>query len=451
MEQIVFFITKTSQIIWGYPLITALLCLSAYFSFKMNFPQFRYLKFAIKLSLEGKKHSFNLAGNISNYASLCTALSATLGTGNIVGVALAVAIGGPGVLFWIWVSGFLGMATKYSEGFLAVKYRCVENDGGTSGGPMYYIEKGLKNKVLAKLFAFSGVCVALLGIGTLVQSNSIAAAASSFGVPNIVTIILLVIIVALITFEGITRISNVSEKIVPVMSVFYIGSAIFILLARINMIPSALSSIFVEAFSPKSIIGGIGGSFLNTLHLGMCRGVFSHEAGLGSAAIAAAAAKTDSPVKQGLVSMIGAFFSVIVCTMTGLVLIITAGETSIFSSKCAIDRTLLTSYAFGAGLGSLELGKCIVNLGILFFAFTTIIGWNYYGEKCIQYLCGMKAVNPYRILFLFFVMIGPFFNIDLIFVLADIVTGLMVIPNILGLIGLRKTVIKETTIYRLKQ
>ncbi|MDR0632349.1 MAG: sodium:alanine symporter family protein [Holosporaceae bacterium] len=434
-------IGEISRIIWGWPLIAALSGIGVFLSFRLKFPQIFQLKTAIKY-ITSEKEDGNSIGDVSNFASFCTALSATIGTGNIVGVALAIAAGGPGALFWIWVSAFFGMAVKYAECVLAVRYRRIGSDGKIAGGPMYYIEEGLNSKFLAKIFAFAGIVVALTGIGTLTQSNSIAAAtAESFGIPKIVTAILLGIIVAVVTLGGIHKISYISEKIMPLACLLYVCAAIVALVINIELLPHAIYMIFVGAFSPQSIFGGgVGITAMTAMQLGISRGIFSHESGLGSAAIAAAAAKTDSPVKQGLISMTGTFFSIIVCTMTGLVLIITSKETGVFTSECIIDGALLTSHAFEAGIGISGIGKHIVNFGILFFAFTTIIGWNYYGEKCVQYLWGIRVINPYRMLFLFFVVIGPFFKIDMIFVIADIVTGLMTIPNLIGLIALRKTI-----------
>jgi AGCS family alanine or glycine:cation symporter len=440
------FITMVSRTIWGIPLISILAFVSIYFSFKLNFLQFFRLKQAIKYLLEKKEDTQGQpAGDISNFASLCTALSATVGTGNIVGVALAISTGGPGALFWMWVAAFFGMAAKYAEGFLAIKYRLIGADGKIAGGPMYYIEMGLKNKILAKFFAIFGILVALIGIGTWTQANTIAMALHSFGIPSWFTAIVLGISVATVTLGGIHRIASVSEKVVPFMSIFYVSAALLLLIINANMIPHTLYLIVVGAFCPGAILGGsLGISTLIAIQLGISRGIFSHESGLGSAAIASAAAKTDSPVQQGLLAMTGAFFSIIICTMTGMVLIITSAETGIFSPECRINGALLTSHAFGIGFGVAEIGKYIVNIGILFFAFTTIIGWNYYGEKCAQYLWGMKSIIIYNALFLFFVIIGPFYKIDMIFTIADIATGLMAIPNLMGLIGLRRIVVRET-------
>jgi AGCS family alanine or glycine:cation symporter len=427
-------------------LVIVLVGMSAYFSLKLKFPQIRMLKSAIGYLLGKRKDgSGQILGDISHFASLCTAMSATIGTGNIVGVALAIVTGGPGALFWMWMAAFFGMAAKYAEGFLAIKYRQIGSDGKIAGGPMYYIETGVGSKVLAKLFAFFGVLTALLGIGTWTQANAIATAVNSFRIPNWLTAPALVVAVAAVTVGGIHRIAYVSEKIVPFMSVFYIGAAVAVLITKINLIPQALYSIVVGAFSPEAILGGGAGvSMMLAVQLGISRGIFSHESGLGSAAIAAAAARTDSPAKQGLVAMLGAFFSTIICTMTGLVLVITAAETGIFTSKYAVGEALLTSHAFSVGLGVTAAGQYIVNIGILFFAFTTIVGWNYYGEKCVQYLWGDCAIRNYNLLFLLFVAIGPFYKIDMIFTVADIVVGLMAIPNLIGLIGLRKVIIDGT-------
>ncbi|MDR2766391.1 MAG: sodium:alanine symporter family protein [Holosporaceae bacterium] len=445
-EQFEHFIRTLSHAVWGLPLVVALVGTSIYFSCRLKFVQLRLLKSAMEYLLGKRENeSGQTLGDISHFASLCTALSATIGTGNIVGVALAMVAGGPGALFWMWIAAFFGMAVKYAEGFLAVKYRQVGEDKKIAGGPMYYIEMGLGSKILAKLFAFFGVLTALLGIGTWTQANAIAAAVNSFGIPNWFTAMALAFSVAAVTVGGIHRIAYVSEKIVPFMSIFYIGAAILVLIIKLQMIPQALRSIVIGAFSPEAVLGGGAGvSMMLAVQLGISRGIFSHESGLGSAAIAAAAARTNSPAKQGLVAMLGAFFSTIICTMTGLVLVVTAAETGVFTSRCAVGGALLTSHAFGVGLGMTAAGQHIVNIGILFFAFTTIIGWNYYGEKCVQYLWGDGAIRSYNLLFLLFVIIGPFYKIDVIFTVADVVIGLMAIPNLVGLVGLRKVIIDGT-------
>ena len=435
------------DLIWSFPLLIALFGVGVYFSFKLSFVQIRRIKEAFGYIMKSKKPQENagLLGDISNFASLCTALSATLGTGNIVGIAVAVSIGGAGTLFWLIVSSFFSLATKYCEGLLGVKYRTVRSDNKMAGGPMYYIEKGVGSPFMAKMFAIFGAIVAMVGTGTLVQTNSITAAATSFGIPISVTAVVLTIIVAMVTFGGIHRIAEIAEKVVPVMTVLYIGSAIIILILKIDVIPHALYLIVHEAFAPQAVIGGgVGAGIIQAIQIGMRRGIFCHEAGLGSSAIASAAAKVKSPTEQGLICMVGAFLSILICLITGLVLVTTSEDTQILSHASSIPETLLTAHAFGAGLYSPWLGKCVVNLSILFFAFTSIIGWNYYGEKCVQYVFHTKAITMYRMLYMVFVIIGPFLNIKTAFILADIVVALMAIPNIIAIIALRKEIIEET-------
>lgn len=421
--------------IWSLPFILALLSVGLYFSFKLKFVQIRHLGEAFKYLLNPQKE--RTLGDVSNFGSLCTALSATLGTGNIVGIAVAVSIGGPGTLFWLTLSSFFSLATKYCEGFLSIKYRQVGSDGKIAGGPMYYIEKGLNNELLAKLFAFFGACVALVGIGTLAQTNSIAVAATSLGISKYVTAGVLGIIVAFVIFGGIHRIAEIAKKVVPVMTICYLGIAITILILRFDMILPALNTIVTDAFSPQAIVGGgFGTALIHSIQTGISRGIFCHEAGLGSAAIASAAAKVNNAREQGLISMVGAFMSIIICVITGLVLMVTLNG----ASTCTVPVTSLTAYAFGSGLGILSLGYYVVNISIVFFAFTTIIGWNYYGEKCAQYLISTKAIKYYRLLYILFVIAGPFLNIEAAFVIADIAIGLMAIPNIISLIMLRKEI-----------
>ncbi|MDR2628434.1 MAG: amino acid carrier protein [Puniceicoccales bacterium] len=431
-----------SSLVWGWPLIIFIIGTGIYFSLRLGLLSFSRLKLSLKYAMAENHHGKTSTGDISIFASLCTSLSATLGTGNIVGIAVAIVVGGPGSLFWLWVSSFFSLALKYAEGILAIKYRKVEKNGNISGGPMYYIHLGLKNVFLAKVFAFFGMMVALVGIGTIAQSNSIAVTLSSFGTSSTVATIMLVPIVGMVTMGGLRRISTVAEKIVPLMTIFYIGATILVLAVNITRLPSILYSIVCSAFSPKSILGGGTGITVTiAASVGTSRGIFSHEAGLGSAAIAAAAAKTNSPGKQGLVSMAGALLSIVVCTMTGLVILIATDRFS------PLEGALLTSQAFTNGLGMPELGKIIVGICIILFAFTTIIGWNYYGEQCAKFLFGCKAIVPYKILFIFFVAIGPFFRINAILSLADIVTGCMAIPNIIGLIGLRNVILQETSAF----
>ena len=430
-------------IVWGPPLLILLVGTGIYFTFKLNFIQMFKLPLAIKyLFLNDDDKSDNEAkGEISSFAALCTALSATIGTGNIVGVATAIATGGPGALFWMWVAAFFGMATKYAEGVLAIKYREVDENGEMSGGPMYYIEKGVGNKFLANMFAFFGIAVALLGIGTFGQVNSISKAALiSFNIPIWFTAIIITILVTLVTLGGIKRISNVAEKIVPTMAILYILGALLVLICNFKAIPSAITLIIKSAFNPSAALGGTTGITISlAIQMGIGRGVFSNEAGLGSAPIAAAAAKTKYPVKQGLISMTGTFIdTIIICTMTGLAIVLTG------SFNSGLEGAAMTTFAFENGLPFAIIGKYIVNIGLIFFAFTTIIGWNYYGERCIQYLIGIKGIKFYKIIFIALVGVGPFLSLNLVFIIADIVNGLMALPNLIGLIKLRNIVISET-------
>lgn len=433
-------IKTISQMIWGLPLILTLVGIGIYFSFRLRFIQIRELKQAFKYTLNSKRKDSTLVGDISNFGALCTALSATLGVGNIVGVAVALSVGGPGSLFWLLISSFFSLSTKYCEGFLAVKYRSIGSDKKIAGGPMYYIEKGFSNKLLAKFlarsFAILGIITALIATGTLPQTNSIAAAASYFGVPVCVTVVILGTVVALVIFGGIKRIADIAEKVVPFMTVLYIGAALIILLLNVDMIIPTFKSICRDAFSMQAATGGGIGCIIHSIQTGVSRGIFCHEAGLGSAAIASAAAKTKSPKEQGLICMVGAFLSIIICFITGLVLIITGT----MDPALGLAETSLTAHAFETGLGSSSLGNSIVNLSIIFFAFTTIIGWNYYGEKCAQYVVGTKAITFYRILFMAFVLVGPFLQIKTIFFIADIGIALMALPNVISILLLQREI-----------
>lgn len=429
-----------NNFIWGPTLLILLVGTGIYFTVKLKLIQISKLRLAFKYvfskdEIEGE----DIEGDVSSFAALCTALSSTIGTGNIVGVATAVVAGGPGAILWMWIAAFFGMATKYAEGVLAIKFREIDENGEMAGGPMYYIEKGLGSKLLAKAFAIFGVGVALLGIGTFGQVKSIADAAKlSFNVPTIVTAVVVTVVVTLVTLGGIKRISKVSETIVPFMAIMYIIGVLIVLILNIRLIPEALVLILKSAFNPRAAFGGATGiSILMVMQRGIGRGVFSNEAGLGSAPIAAAAARTKEPVRQGLISMIGTFIdTIIICTLTGLAIVITN------SYNLGLDGASVTTSAFQSALPI--IGTYIVNIGLIFFAFTTIIGWNYYGERCIQYLWGVKAIRPYKYIFIAFVAIGPFLSLDMIFIIADIFNGLMALPNLIGLIGLRDIVINET-------
>ena len=441
---------KIDSLIWGPPLLILLVGTGIYLTIRLKLLQVFKLPLALKYVFgKSSKSTDGSDGDVSSFAALCTALSATIGTGNIVGVATAIKVGGPGAMLWMWLAAFFGIATKYAEALLAVKFRVTDENGQMCGGPMYYIQNGLGFKWLAKLFAFFGVGVAFFGIGTFGQVNSIAAAAENFNIPKIGTAVVITLLVALVTLGGIQRISKVAEKVVPFMAAAYIIGALSVLICNFSAIPQAVVLIIKSAFNPQAVGGALSGTLVTVaIRNGVARGVFSNESGLGSAPIAAAAAKTNSPVKQGIVSMTGTSFdTIIICTMTGIVIVLTSGTTGVFEVGAAIEGAGLTSAAFEAGLPIAVLGKYIVNIGLVFFAFTTILGWNYYGEKCIQYLFGTKSILPYKIIYIVLVAIGPFLSLDLIFTIADIVNGCMAFPNLVGIIGLRKVVIKETEEY----
>lgn len=439
-----------SAFIWGPPLLILLVGTGVYLTVKLGLLQILKLPLALKyvFTKDEEAEDDSAKGDVSSFAALCTALSATIGTGNIVGVATALKTGGPGALFWMWIAAFFGMATKYAEGVLAIKYREVDENGNMAGGPMYYIEKGLGLKWLGKIFALLGVGVAFFGIGTFGQVKSIADAAKiSFNIPLVVTAIVVTALVALVTLGGIKRISKVSETIVPLMAGLYIVAVIVVLFINYKAIPGAVSLIIESAFNPTAALGGAAGITITmAIQKGIGRGVFSNEAGLGSAPIAAAAAKTNSPVRQGLISMTGTFFdTIIICTMTGLVIVITGSY-----AIPGVEGAGMTTLAFNKGLPIELVGTYIVNIGLMFFAFTTILGWNYYGERCMEYLMGVKSLKYYRIIYIVLVGIGAFLPLGLIFIIADIVNGLMAFPNLVGLIGLRKVIIEETNSFFLE-
>lgn len=447
METLTEVFEKVNRVVWGPPLLILLVGTGIYLTMKLKLLQVFKLPLALKcvFGKDDEKNDDKAKGDISSFAALCTALSSTIGTGNIVGVATAIQFGGPGALFWMWIAAFFGMATKYAEGVLAIKYRIVDENGEMSGGPMYYIEKGLGVKWLGKIFAFFGVCVACFGIGTFAQVNAISKSTKIlFNVPLVVTAITVTAVVAIVTLGGVKRISKVTETIVPFMAIFYIVGVIFLLILNIRELPEAILLIITSAFNPKAALGGSTGiTVVVAMQRGIGRGVFSNEAGLGSAPIAAAAAKTKSPVKQGLITMTGTFFdTIIICTMTGLALIVTGVWDNV-----ALEGAELTTEAFKLGIPIAYLGKYIVNIGLIFFAFTTILGWNYYGERCIEYIFGIEGIRPYRYIYIILIAIGGFLPLNLIFVLADIVNGLMAIPNLIALIALSGIVAYETDKY----
>ncbi|MEZ8966070.1 alanine/glycine:cation symporter family protein [Vibrio breoganii] len=429
--------------VWGPPLLILLVGTGVYFTFSLGLIQFRHLPTALKMVFT-KSGDSKSKGDVSAFAALCTALSATIGTGNIVGVATAIKLGGPGALFWMWLAALFGMATKYAECLLAVKYRTTDDKGGMLGGPMYYLRDGVKSPLLATLFAVFALGVALFGIGTFPQVNAILDASEvTLGADRTMAAIILTLLVAMVTLGGIKSISRVAGKIVPTMAVIYIVSCLGILVNNSDQILSAIELVVVSAFTPTAASGGFfGASVMLAIQSGIARGVFSNESGLGSAPMAAAAAKTDSCARQGLISMTGTFFdTIIICTMTGLALIITGAW------QTDLAGAMMTTHAFAVGLNADTMGPILVSVGLLFFAFTTILGWNYYGERCVVYLFGTKAILPYKVLFIALVFSGAFMKLDMIWLIADIVNGLMAVPNLIGLIALRQVVIAETKLF----
>lgn len=434
-------LSAIDSFIWGAPLLILLSGTGLYLTLRLGFIQIRYLPRALGYLFKKDKGG---KGDVSSFAALCTALAATIGTGNIVGVATAVQAGGPGAIFWMWLVALLGMATKYAECLLAVKYRVRDKNGFMAGGPMYYIERGLGIKWLAKLFALFGVMVAFFGIGTFPQVNAIThAMQDTFNIPVLVTAIIVTLLVGLIILGGVKRIATASSVIVPFMAILYVTTSLVIILLNIEKVPDAISLIIYSAFDPQAALGGaVGFTVMKAIQSGVARGIFSNESGLGSAPIAAAAAQTREPVRQGLISMTGTFLdTIIVCTMTGIVLVLTGAW-----NNSELAGATVTNYAFAQGLGT-SIGATIVTVGLLFFAFTTILGWCYYGERCFVYLVGIRGVKLYRLAYIVLVGLSSFLHLNLIWIIADIVNGLMAFPNLIALIGLRKVVIEETKDY----
>ncbi|NQK49553.1 sodium:alanine symporter family protein [Streptococcus suis] len=435
-----------NNLVWGPPLLLLLVGTGVYLTLRLGVFQIGKLPTAFRLIFSSDQSG---QGDVSSFAALCTALAATVGTGNIVGVATAITTGGPGALFWMWVAAFFGMATKYAEGFLAIKYRTKDANGQAAGGPMHYITLGMgqKWKPLAVFFAVSGVLVALLGMGTFSQVNSIASSmSSSFGLaPQLVSIVT-AISIAFFIFGGIEKISDVSTKIVPFMAILYILASITVLAVHWDQLLPTLALVFKSAFSPAAAVGGfVGATVKEAMQRGIARGVFSNESGLGSAPIAAAAAKSDNPVEQGLISMTGTFIdTLIICSLTGLSILVTDQWT-----VEGLEGAPLTQAAFATVFGN--TGSIALTISLVLFAFTTILGWSYYGERCIEFLFGTKSILPYRLLFVAMVALGGFLKLDLIWTIADIVNGLMALPNLIALLALSPVIIKETRQYFAKR
>lgn len=462
MDKINSIISDIDSFVWGVPLIALIVFCGIYLSIRIGFIQIKKLGLALKYMFKSEQEG---EGEVSSFAALCTALSATVGTGNIVGVATAMAAGGPGALFWMEIAAFFGMATKYAEGLLAIRYRVKDKNGNILGGPFYYIENGLgkKWKWLGKMFAFFGLFAGLLGIGTMTQINGITSAFNGFFDPDqsstvgfldffgskvtITTVIsgaVITLLAALILIGGIQRIASVSQLVVPAMIVLYIGCCFLIILTHLTAIPSAVVTIVKGAFGLRPIAGGAAGFSMMMLSMrnGVARGVFSNEAGLGSAPIAAAAARTKDPVRQGLVTMTGTFIdTILVCTMTGLSIVIAQ------SYNKGLEGVAITTDAFKYGLPFPEkVSAFILMICLSVFAFTTILGWNYYSERCLSYLTGSNKTitTVYKWVYIFAVFIGPYLTVEAVWNIADIFNGLMALPNIIALIALSDVIATQT-------
>ena len=460
MEMFDAMLDSIDSFVWGPVLIVLILATGIYLTARLGFLQIRHLGKALKFMV---KNEDNGEGEVTSFGALCTALSATIGTGNIVGVATALVAGGPGALFWMEVAALFGMATKYAEGLLAVKYRTIDKEGHVLGGPFYYIENGMgKNwKWLAKLFAFFGVCVGLMGIGTFTQVNGITSAVGNFFDPNasntinvlgretsiavVIAGIILTVFVALVVIGGLKRIATVSQVVVPFMAIIYVLFCLILLIFNIKQIPAAIVEIVTSAFGAKAVAGGTLGAIIVAMQKGIARGIFSNEAGLGSAPIAAAAAQTKEPVRQGLVSMTGTFIdTIVICTMTGLSIVITGAW------DIGLEGVAVTTYAFQTGIPFAgEVIAFVLMLCLIFFAFTTILGWDYYSERCLEYLSGRRqgVVKGYRWLYILAVFIRPYFTVSEVWVIADIFNALMAIPNLIALLFLSNVIVTETKAY----
>ena len=435
------FLNNVDSLVWGPPLMILLMGTGLLLSFRLGLIQVMKLPKALQLIFTARSKG---EGDVSSFQALCTALAATVGTGNIVGVATAIKLGGPGALFWMWLAAFFGMATKYSEGVLAVKFRTYDENGNASGGPMYYIEQGLgkKYKILGVLFSIFGVMTASLGNGTFTQVNAITSIVNvSFGVSVYITAAIITVLTAVVIIGGLRSIANVASKIVPFMAGIYVIATISVLVFYADQLPAAVGLVIEGAFSGTAAAGGFAGAgIMLAMRSGIARGIYSNESGLGSAPIVAAAAKTKWPAEQGLVSMTGTFIdTIIICTMTGLSIIVSGAWIG------DVNGAALTEAAFSSAFP--VLAKYILTGGLVLFAFTTIIGWSYYGERCAEYLFGVKCIMPYRICYIILVGLGVFLKLDMVWVIADIVNGLMAIPNLIALIGLSGVVVAETKLY----
>lgn len=444
MERFLEILDSINNIVWGPPLLIFMTVVGVLYTFRLRGLQVRHLVYAHKLAFvrdDGKAE-----GDISHFQALMTALAATIGIGSITGVATAISIGGLGALFWMWIAAFFGMATKYAEAILAIKFREVDANGQMCGGPMFYLEKGLKKKWLGVLFSFLAAVTAL-GTGNMVQSNSVSTAIfETFSINPIITGIVLVVLTAITLLGGIKSIGKVVGVLVPSMAVFYFLISMAVVLFNITHVPAAFWLIIKTAFTGQAAAGGfIGSTIMIAIQMGVSRGVFSSEAGLGSSPIAAAAAKTDSPGRQALVSMSSVFITTgIVCTLTGLAIATTGVLGGTDAAGNTLDGSSLVIAAFDSVV---PYGGLIVTLIIIPFAYSTILGWAYYGEKAMEYMFGVRAIAPYRILYIAIVFLGAILNLQVVWGIANIMNGLMAFPNLIGLLFLSGIVVKETRLF----
>ena len=442
MNQIVEIINFIDNAIWGWPMIILLLGTHLFMTVRTGFIQ-RKIGTAIRLSVT---KDTDAEGEVSQFGALTTALASTIGTGNIIGVGTAIALGGPGAVFWCWLTGVFGIATKYAESLIAVKYRVKTPDGRMQGGAMYALERGLNMKWLGILFAFFGA-FASFGIGCATQVNAIATVCQeNLHIPMWAAGVVVAVFTSLVIFGGIKSIANVCEKLVPFMAIFYVLGCLIILGINYDFIIPALKTIITLAFRPGAAAGGlVGGGIMLALHYGVARGLFSNESGMGSAPIAAAAAQTRNPVRQALVSSTGTFWdTVVVCAMTGMVLVTSIMKNPGIDVSNIDNGGVLTTLAFDQ---IPYIGPVILVLGLVLFAFSTVLGWAYYGERCVEYCMGKKALIPYRVLYILVAAIAPVVALDLVWTIADILNALMAVPNLIAVLLLSPVIVKETKKY----
>lgn len=443
LESFSLFVSKVNGIVWGWAMIILLFGTHVFLTIRTGFIQRKTVSKGIKLSVSKDPDA---EGEVSQFGALTTALAATIGTGNIIGVGTAIAIGGPGAVLWCWLTGVFGIATKYAESLIAVKYRVKTEDGRMQGGAMYALERGLNMKWLGMIFAlFAGF--ASFGIGCATQVNAIATVCKeNLNIPPIAIGVVVAVLTAIVILGGIKSIAKVCEKLVPIMAIFYVIGCVIILGMNFDYIVPAISVICKLAFTPGAAAGGLVGTGIRmAIQYGVARGLFSNESGMGSAPIAAAAAQTRNPVRQALVSSTGTFWdTVVVCAMTGLVLVTTIMKNDFINVSEVEDGGVLTSLAFGQ---IPYLGPIILTLGIISFAYSTILGWAYYGERCVEYFAGKAALMPYRILYIAVAVIAPIIKLDLVWLIADTLNALMAIPNLIAVLLLSNVVVKETKKY----